>query len=120
MRRSSFIVSESDVPPLNHQLGRHTKCGWCASVIGEEHKPECVRRKRSVVVRIEVEMVTTIPEHWDVETLEFIYNGNKFCASNFIDWLKEREACICGGLSYVREADDRDEKLLPWGSEWRA
>lgn len=118
MRRDSFIVSESDVPPGNHSLGLHERCGWCKATIGQEHDAECVKRDRTVVARLNIEFVTTIPEHWDTEMFEFVHNGNKMCASNHLHKLTESETCVCGSLTYVREADERDEKLLPHTFWW--
>lgn len=120
MRRDSFVVTENDVPPVNKRIGRHTQCGWCKAHIGEEHENECVKRDRTVVARMTIEFVTTIPEHWDAETFEFIHNGNKMCASNHLDKLSEQDECVCGSLSYVREATERDEALLPHTFWWDA
>lgn len=126
MRRPPPIVTERDVPPANHPRNP-TKCGWCKSVIEQEHEPHCVIRQRSVVARLTIEFVTTIPESWDVETLERVHNGNCFCASNYLDVLVEngRDFCVCGyppetGFAYVREANEDDETLLPWAYKWRA
>jgi hypothetical protein len=112
MRKHSFIVTDVDVPPLNHEIGKHTQCGWCNATIGQEHDADCVCRKRTVVARLTFEFVTAIPEHWDEAQFESVHNGNKMCASNHLDKLTEQDACVCGGLTYVREATERDEKLL--------
>lgn len=127
MRRGPFIVlADRDVPPVNRASSdpsRHTKCGWCSAHVGDEHEPECVTRERSVVLSLPSvgEFVSTIPESWDVETLEFVHNGNSFCASNYLDQLfgedDDRE-CACGGLRYVREAAESDESSLPWAYQW--
>ena len=128
MRRQAPLVTEKDVPPVNKSMGKATKCGWCKSVIGEEHKSECVTRQRSVVLRLTLEFVSTVPESWDQEALEFYHNGNTFCSSNYLDQLAKAELdnfpCFCDsppgetGLRYVREADERDEQLLPWAYRW--
>ncbi len=118
MRRDSFIVTADDVPPVNVDIGEDTLCGWCPSVIGEEHGPECPKRKRSVVARMTIEFVTTIPEHWDEERFEFIHNGNRMCASNHIERLGEQDTCFCGHLEYVREADERDEQTMGHSFWW--
>lgn len=126
MKRGPFFVTDRDVPPVNREsadTSRHTKCGWCTAHVGDEHDRECVIRKRSVVLSLSSvgEFVSTIPESWDAETLEFVHNGNLFCASNYLDQLYgedyERE-CVCGDLEYVREADEEDEGSLPWAYSW--
>lgn len=126
MNRAPLVVTEADVPPANHQAGKHTQCGWCTATIGQEHDEDCVCRERSVVARLSFEFVTTVPEAFTPQQLNFHHNGNIFCASNYLDALiaNGRDFCICDsrgelGFSYVREASAQDEETLPWAYKWR-
>ena len=111
MNADSWIVGVEDQP----SAGRPGECFWCQATIGAEHKADCVRRKRTVVVRYEIEFTTDVPEHWTKDDFEFHRNESSWCADNLIDeleGLKERGCCLCSftEASFVREATDDDEQ----------
>ena len=74
-------------------------------------------RKRTVVVRVTLEMVVTKPESWDDDAIEFHYNESSSCKNNLvtdINALRDRlgeHGCLCslGHVEFVREATEEDE-----------
>jgi hypothetical protein len=101
-------------------------CFYCK---GETiHDPECVLRRRTVVIRYTVEYAIAVPEHWDVEQINFHRNESSWCQGNALHELAEltghdlverpelQDECDCGcfaTIEYVREADPGDETKAP-------
>jgi len=113
MRKDSHIVTAGDVPPVNYE-DRPTQCGWCKSVIGEEHGADCPKRERTIVGKLVAEFVMEVPESFDEERIEYLWNGNRICATEIVHRLSSADPCLCGGFSMVREATAEDEERLPW------
>lgn len=97
-------------------------CAHCHEAKGSGHAVDCVVRKRTVVVRVSVELVIAEPETWDAGMIEFFHNESSSCASNvaseleqFFDVMSKEQspACPCGFVSvaYVREASEENELL---------
>ena len=112
MKRDSWPVTRTLGP---RPAGSPVHCFYCREPVGAEHKPECVMRTRTVVVRYSVEMVIRVPEDWDQGNIEFHRNEGSWCANNFIDEvsnLKDRVNCVCPFVSaeYLREATAEDEE----------
>lgn len=113
MNRKSWIVGKHAIRPA----GKPDECFYCHSKLGDEHKHNCVIRKKTVVVKLEIELVRTVPEDWDKQFIEFYLNDSSSCQSNLLGELKELSErlpneCVCGKIkgSFVREATAMDEK----------
>ena len=83
-------------------------------------------RGRTVVVDITIRIVRTVPEDWEISTIEF--TEGSACANNtvselqrIVERLDTADTCLCGDLSvkYVREATEEDHKnqALEWSNE---
>jgi hypothetical protein len=92
------------------------QCCWCHATLGQDHEVQCVRRKRTVMIQVTLEVLVEVPEHWTEENINFYYGESSWCGSNIIPELKKYEKdnrCICDrykGVDYVREATVKDEK----------
>ena len=112
MKRDNWPVEDEGIRPAvrgpNH-------CTYCGEPKGSTHKPDCVVRERTVVVRMTVEYVRTVPESWDNETVETVMNETSWCSSNALQELEsldERADCLCEytQFEFVREATEEDEE----------
>ena len=102
------VIREHEAP-----AGKPGECFYCGSGIGSEHQPECVCRKRSVVLRVVVEYAVLVPESWTPEQIEFHRNESSWCASNFLAELGQiNDGCPCPfhKTTYLREATEEDEE----------
>ena len=85
--------------------------------VGEQHKPNCVIRKKTIVTRITIDFVDSVPENWDKDVIDFHYNDSSWCASNILNMLEERNnfRCLCdvASFEYLRDATEEDEEK--WG-----
>ena len=101
--------------------GEADSCFYCGVSLGCEHKDGCVLRRRTIVVRFSVDIVQSVPAHWDKNQIEFYYNDGTWCADNLramLDSIKDKdENCLCPytQAEFVREATPDDE--LPWNIE---
>jgi hypothetical protein len=100
--------------------GKQGECFYCHEKIGNEHKPDCVLRKKTVVIRLEVEYVVAVPESWDSENINFHRNMGSWCAGNVVGELEHlnenMNGCLCNiaKFEYIRDATESDE-LSAWG-----
>lgn len=113
MKKSTpWAVTSKDSAPA----GLPDECFWCKEKIGKEHKPECVVRQRTVVIKIEWELVYKVPESWTEEDINFHLNESSWCSNNLARQIAKMEEdqdvdfCVFGGMDYVREATKGDEK----------
>lgn len=108
MNYDNWKVTEDDERPARPD----GTCFYCKEPIGNEHKPDCVVRSRTVVIRFMVDVVVSVPENWDKTDIEFMYNEGSWCASNLVEMLKEKPGCLCSctEAEYVREATEADEE----------
>lgn len=112
-------VTENGVRPA----GKQDECFYCNNPIISDHAPNCVLLKRTVVVRMEVEMVISVPRDWDEDMIDFHYNDSSSCANNPLHalnrWAEKDGNCICGAqnTSFVREATEEDHENLPLACE---
>ena len=104
--------------------GRPDRCIYCKTPVGKDHKPDCVVVKRTVVLRMSVEMIVTVPQHWDEERINFHFGESSHCLGNEIQQLYNEDRAVKGQCStchraecnFVREATKDDhERLLPKG-----
>ncbi len=97
--------------------GKKDHCFYCNQTIGQVHKPECVVRTKTVVMNFTVEVINTVPEHWDEAMINFHYNVSTWCADNLIERLAgfmNEETCLCRSVTakYTREATEQDEQMI--------
>jgi len=113
------IVKARDVAPL----GPPGHCTWCFAPIGSEHEPTCAVPQRTVVVRVSVEMVISVPDSWTADQIEFHRNEGSWCCDNWrdelnglMDRLESASLCSCGLIStaFVRDATADDEAANAW------
>lgn len=126
MRRKTQKVHPSDTRP---KVKDNITCGYCDAKIGEEHKPGCVCRQRTVVLETTIRFVAHVVEDWDVKMVEFQYNDSSRCADNTIHDLSELlakenevQACTCAAskTKFIREATSEDElRRFPFLEEER-
>lgn len=110
------LVTESNGP---RPLGNPNQCFYCQMLMGLDHHPDCVCRKRTVVVRAQVEYVVDVPQDWAESMIEFHRNDSSWCAGNMIAELEEVRGhnCLCNAISFtfIREATAEDE--MRWFGE---
>lgn len=108
------VTKENGPRPAGHP----DECFYCQQPIGSQHKPDCVLRERTVVVRLTVEYPIRIPEFWTTEDLEFHRNEGTWCSNNLVDDI-EKLRCVCGQseFKYVREATADDDDLFKTAEE---
>lgn len=112
MKRDNWIVGEYSIRPA----GDPDKCFYCGVHKGGTHKPECVIRNRTVVLKMTIDLVVEVPEDWDKQTIEFNKNQGTWCASNILSELERLDGhagCLCPFMEfeYIREATQDDEEL---------
>ncbi len=112
MRVKSWKVTNFAVRPA----GKPDKCFYCNEKLGDEHKLDCVIRRKTVVIDITIRMVRPVVDDMDKETIEFYLNDSGFCIDNILigelEDLSERMGCLCAVSEsrFVREATPEDEK----------
>ena len=113
MTRKNWTVGEYSVRPA----GKTDECYYCGAKVGEQHKPNCVIREKTIVTRLTIDFVDDVPENWDKEVIDFHYNNSSWCASNILNRLEERNnfRCLCdvASFEYLRDATEEDEEK--WG-----
>ena len=113
MVRKDWTVGEYSVRPA----GKPDECYYCGAKVGEQHKPNCTIRKKTIVARLTIDFVDSVPENWDKDIIDFHYNDSSWCASNIVNRLEERSnfRCLCdvASFEYLRDATEEDEEN--WG-----
>lgn len=117
MPETHMVTPENGPRPA----GKPDQCFYCPRHVGEEHAPDCVCRKRTVVVRATVEAVLEVPESWTTEDIEHLWNDSHTCADNFYEAITrdmpnpdpEKWGCTCNSseIRVVREATEDDYRL---------
>jgi hypothetical protein len=91
-------------------------CMYCHALKGEQHKLDCVARRRTVVVKATIEYIVEVPESWNQHDIEFHRNDSSWCTNNMVKELDELclNNCICHRteFSYIREATQDDHSDL--------
>lgn len=103
--------------------GRPDYCFYCNEPIGNDHRPDCVCRKRTIVLELKTEVVIDVPEHWHESMIDFYYNESSHCTDNLLQLLVKRYSltgdgepgpypCSCGNSEcrYVGEASEQDDQ----------
>lgn len=111
MKKEDWEVKDYGIRPA----GSDYECFYCGVKKGNQHKEGCVIRKRTVVVKMEIEIVLDVPEDWDENFINFHKNESSWCASNIISELQrmdEKTGCLCEftEFKYLREASEEDEE----------
>ena len=113
MTRKNWTVGEYSVRPA----GKPDECYYCGAKVGEQHKPNCVIREKTIVTRMTIDFVDSVPESWDEDLIDFHYNDSSWCATNVLHRLEERSNfhCLCdvASFEYLRDATEEDEEN--WG-----
>lgn len=113
MTRKDWTVDEYSVRPA----GKPDECYYCGAKVGEQHKSNCVIREKTIVTRMTIDFVDSVPENWDKDVIDFHYNDSSWCASNILNRLEERNnfRCLCdvASFEYLRDATEEDEEK--WG-----
>lgn len=113
MTRKDWTVGKYSV----HPAGEPNECFYCGAKVGEQHKQKCEIREKTIVTRVTIDFVDSVPEYWDRELIDFYYNESSWCASSILHKLKERSdfRCLCdvASFEYLRDATEEDEEN--WG-----
>jgi hypothetical protein len=110
MRRKNWPVEDYGIRPA----GDPNKCFYCGVERGGVHRKDCVIRNRTIVMKMTVDLVLKVPEHWDIDMCNFHKNESSWCANNILPELErisEHFGCLCGltKFKYIREATKVDE-----------
>lgn len=110
------LVTEKSGP---RPAGKPDECFYCQAKIGEEHRTECVLRKKVVMLKIEVTIPVVVPADWDEDQVNFHRNDSTWCASSivrdFVAYDKatdNRTPCLCHSFSAVCLGDATSEDLI--------
>lgn len=95
-----LIPSDCPVTKENgpRPAGKPDECFYCHSKIGEQHKPECVCRRKTVRIRLSIEFDHDTVESWDREAIDFHLNESSYCLSNLMTEIEEdarAAGCLC-------------------------
>lgn len=114
--RDTDIVEPEDERPAR----RDGTCFYCAARIGIPHDIGCVIVSRTVVMKVEIDVVISVPRAWSVEDIEFRHGESSWCADNMLtdlgEWAeREDHPCACDALTatFEREATAEDHNRLP-------
>ncbi len=110
MRAKSWKVTNFAVRPA----GKLDECFYCNEKLGNEHKSDCVIRRKTVAVDVTFRMVRVVPDYWLKEQIEYQLNNGRFCMDNILDELNdlsERLGCLCevAKSEFIRDATVEDE-----------
>jgi len=110
MIRNSYPVTKDAI----HPMGEPNMCFYCGAAIGEQHKPNCVMREKTIIIEFKCNLLVSVPEFWDKQLIEFSFNESSYCRSTLIEELQsldERVNCICpfSEVAFIREATKEDE-----------
>ena len=98
--------------------GKPDQCFYCRCPKGE-HADDCVCRQRTVVVKLTMDYVISVPAHWTRDDIEFHRNDSSFCYNNDLrdlgNWTDDEGNCSCQAahVEFVREATEFDMLQLP-------
>lgn len=112
-------ATDKVLPSDERPARRDGTCFYCSQPLGEAHKAACVIVSKTVVVKVECEVVISVPRDWDAHTIEFARNKSSWCADNLFDdiaeWKDKSGKCMCGTttISFVRDATEEDHEQLP-------
>ena len=111
----TFKVTEENGP---RPAGPPDECFYCHTPLGDQHKAECVCRKKTIMMQYTIEIPIVVPQYWGKENVEFFTNDSSSCGSNHVTEILQAFAglwntgqCLCGRITgkYLREATVQDE-----------
>lgn len=110
MKRKNWTVGNYGIRPV----GDPDKCFYCGVEKEGVHKKDCVIRSRTIVMKMEIELVMEVPEFWTKKDCEFHKNESSWCANNIlpsIEKIVDDHGCICGltRFKFLRETTPLDE-----------
>jgi len=123
---STNLVTPDDLRP--GIKGSSNQCGYCTSILGDPHQPECVCLKKIVVVEMTMQIQMEFPRSFDQDNIEFRLNESTYCTDSAIDglhrWTEEQEqkknqyggsrcSCPVTQFKYLRDATEKDVDDLP-------
>lgn len=119
--KGNDIVTVADARPA----GKPDECFYCNQPIGEQHTPECVCRKRTVMIRISYDLLIDLPVSWTKEDIEHYGNESSNCGDNQLRMLVEQAArvgCACHFQKWkvLREATKEDHLKFKFRDEVHA
>lgn len=110
MKKDNWPVNNHGIRPA----GKPDECFYCQAKKGSQHNQDCVVRERTIVMEMKVEVVMSVPEHWDQDMCNFHKNESSWCADNILPTLERlsEQSCLCdfAEFTYVREATKEDEE----------
>ncbi len=94
--------------------GRPDQCFYCHSMVGEEHKRDCVTIEKLVEIEFTVRIPVKVPHGWDQRQIDFRYNDSSWCADNLPSLFEEAvelskdHGCLCpkSKAKYIQTLDD--------------
>lgn len=102
---SNFIVTTKALRPA----GTSNECFYCKSLVGSEHKSDCVLIRRKVKLRLTVEYLVDVPAYQDKDDIESFYNESTHCASNVLQDLQKLDTergCLCSVSKFDYLSDE--------------
>jgi hypothetical protein len=125
VKRSDWTVGEFAV----RAGGDPDKCAYCQQPVGTQHQAGCNLRHRTIVVKVAVHLVVSVPEDWDADQIEHHFNESFSCKDNWRESFNAMFAafeadntCSCsryqgtegydlgvGDTKVLREATETDE-----------
>lgn len=105
-------VTDNGVRPNGHP----DLCFYCGFEKGT-HKEDCVCPQKSVVIKMTIEYVVSVPRFWEANDIDFHRNDSSWCAGNAIAELNviyATQDCLCEQTTFefVREATEEDHEKL--------
>ncbi len=79
-----------------------------------------LQKKKQIVIKLEIDMITSVPSDWDEEMINFFYNDGSHCTGNEIEQLYREDnavesscfTCHRSIVQYLRDASQQDIVLL--------
>jgi len=101
------VTVENGIAPA----GKPDRCFWCGAQLGQPHEPDCVCRKKTVVIIFTAQMVIDLPESWSVREAECYMDKSGYCLNNICAELDKAVPCAChwGKVKVIRDATEGDE-----------
>lgn len=122
IHKESFIVTKTNGP---RPAGKPGHCFYCGIHVGHEHAKNCICRKRTIIMKAEIEVLMEMGEDPNIYTEAYInhkFDGEgTYCMDNIIEMIETArgDSCLCGNakMTYLREASEKDEKRHNYESE---
>ena len=101
--------------------GRPDQCFYCRSMVGEEHKSDCVVVTKRVRLKATIFYDVEVPHDWDQKMIEFRYNDSTWCTTNVTQDIKKYAEksgdCLCFNGSKIEFVEVIDSTPLILGDD---